>query len=77
MTHVINGQCGLCTHFDEHSKLIRPETLIQIRKSHEADEEVLAECGHPNNEKLHLKVSPVSGCDGFEWAKEANSQASM
>ena len=24
------------------------------------------ECGHPKHAPLHLKVTPISGCDGFE-----------
>ena len=72
MTHVNDGQCGLCAHFGEHSKLIDMETLVKIRSSHEADDEILAECGHPNNEKLNLKVTPTSGCNGFEAAQRYN-----
>lgn len=70
MTHVNDGQCGLCAHFGEHLQLVNEETLTRIRKSHVADETIIAECGHPKNEELHLKVTPVSGCDGFEPAAE-------
>lgn len=68
MLHVNNGQCGLCEHFGEHSTAVNTETLIRIRRSGEADEGLVAECGHPKNEKLHLKVTPISGCDGFRPA---------
>jgi hypothetical protein len=73
MTHVIEGQCGLCTHYGEHSKLINSETLVKIRKTHEADDAIIAECGHPRNEKMHLKVTPFSACDGFQSVKQFQS----
>jgi hypothetical protein len=67
MIHVDNGQCGLCTHFGEaHVVGIQ---LNQIRENHEAPETLLDECGHPRHASLHLKVTPISGCDGFEAAK--------
>jgi hypothetical protein len=34
----------------------------------EAAEDFVDDCGHPQNERLHLKVTAVSGCDGFESA---------
>ena len=63
MQPVHDGQCGLCTHFGE----LHPATpqLMQIRQKHEAPETLLDECGHPRHAPLHLKVTPVSGCDGF------------
>jgi hypothetical protein len=36
--------------------------------SHKAELSVLDECGHPKHAALHLKVTPISGCDGFEAA---------
>jgi hypothetical protein len=27
------------------------------------------DCGHPRHASLHLKVTPISGCDGFEPAQ--------
>lgn len=67
MTHIDDGQCGLCAHFGESH---RPnDDLIQIRSSKEAPEDFVDECGHPNNAKLHLKVTAASGCDGFEPAE--------
>jgi hypothetical protein len=66
MLHVDNGQCGLCSHFGEgHVNLI----LLKIRPSHEAKEDLLEECGHPKHAPLHLRVTAVSKCDGFEPAR--------
>ena len=41
---------------------------VQIRQKHEAPEDFLDDCGHPRHAPLHLKVTPMSGCDGFEAA---------
>lgn len=71
MLHVDEGQCGLCKHFGEHHP-DEPE-IVQIRKSHEAPEELVEECGHPRHAPLHLVVTAVSGCDGFEPAPVMNS----
>ncbi|HET6229490.1 MAG TPA: hypothetical protein VFE05_05370 [Longimicrobiaceae bacterium] len=66
MQHVEEGQCGLCTHFGEtHSA---DEKLVQIHRTHEAAEEMVDDCGHPRHASLHLKVTPISGCDGFQPA---------
>jgi hypothetical protein len=56
METVRNGQCGLCTHFGEQ---------------HKTDLKVIDECGHPKHAALHLKVTPISGCDGFVPASAA------
>ena len=66
MQTVIEGQCGLCSHFGEH----HPSTpqLLQIRQQHAAPENLVDDCGHPRHASLHLKVTPISGCDGFEPA---------
>lgn len=64
MLHVNTGQCGLCTHFGEHHKGDKG-VLTQIRSSKEAKEDFIDECGHPKHSSLHLKVTAVSGCDGF------------
>jgi len=69
MLSISDGQCGLCTHFGEHDD--QPEKLVQIRTSKQAPEDLVEECGHPKNEPLHLKVTPISGCDGFEPARAA------
>ena len=62
MTNVSDGQCGLCGHFGEHHASAK---LVEIRTTHKADEDMVSECGHPKLESLHLRVTPVSGCDGF------------
>ena len=67
MLEVHEGQCGLCSHFGEsHS---RDDRLVQIRQRHEAPEVLVDECGHPRHASLHLRVTPISGCDGFELAR--------
>ena len=66
MQEVNEGQCGLCAHFGEHHG--ETEQLHQIHLSHEAPEDLLDDCGHPRHATLHLKVTPISGCDGFEPA---------
>jgi hypothetical protein len=63
MVTVQEGQCGLCAHFGEaHEK---SEKLVSIRSTRQASEDVIDDCGHPKHATLHLKVTPVSGCDGF------------
>lgn len=66
MEKLHDGQCGLCVHFGE-SHPDSPE-LVQIRKTKEAVEEFTEECGHPQHASLHLMVTPISGCAGFEPA---------
>ncbi len=68
METIQNGQCGLCTHFGEHHKT---DVLVSMMASHRADLKILDECGHPKHADLHLKVTPISGCDGFELAAAA------
>jgi hypothetical protein len=69
MQAVSNGQCGLCGHFGEnHGKT---DVLVSIVASHKADTALVDECGHPKNVALHLKVTPISGCDGFVPAAAA------
>lgn len=67
MQHIEDGQCGLCTHFGESHA--RDEKLVQIRVSKDGPEDLVDECGHPRHASLHLKVTPISGCDGFEAAR--------
>jgi hypothetical protein len=62
------GQCGLCAHFGE-IRADQGSSLLQIRTKREAPETFLDDCGHPKHAALHLKVSPISACDGFEVAK--------
>lgn len=70
MLQVHDGQCGLCAHFGEHHQNA-PE-LVQIRTKHQAAEDMVEECGHPHHADLHLKVTPISGCEGFEPAPLMN-----
>lgn len=69
MESVHDGQCGLCTHFGEHHA--KTNVLVTILSSKKADVQLLDECGHPNLAALHLKVTPISGCDGFQPAAQA------
>ena len=64
-----DGQCGLCTHFGESHT--RDERLVQIHTTHEGPETLVDACGHPRHASLHLKVTPISGCEGFEPARVA------
>jgi hypothetical protein len=66
MQMIHDGQCGMCSHFGEtHS---RDDKIVQIRTKHEAPEDLVDGCGHPRHASLHLMVTPISGCDGFEPA---------
>lgn len=67
MQQIHDGQCGMCAHFGETHPTDRQ--LTQIRQKHEAPETLLDDCGHPRHASLHLKVTPLSGCDGFEPAR--------
>ena len=66
MLSVRDGQCGLCAHFGEDH--LNEQRLVQIRKQHQAPEDLIDDCGHPRHAALNLKVTPISGCDGFEPA---------
>lgn len=62
MESLHKGQCGLCGHFGEGHK---SQVLANILTSKSAELNLLDDCGHPKHAALHLKVSPISGCDGF------------
>jgi hypothetical protein len=64
-----SGQCGLCNHFGEHHA--RAAALVTILQSKKAEPTVMDECGHPKHAPLHLKVTAISGCDGFVPAGQA------
>ena len=66
MSEIQNGQCGLCTHFGEGH--VPSEKLVTIRASHQAPENLVETCGHPQLVPLHLLVTPISGCSGFQLA---------
>jgi hypothetical protein len=70
MTSLHSGQCGLCAHFGE-THTASDKNLIQIRSTKSAPEDLLDDCGHPRHAALHLKVTPISGCDGFAPAMAA------
>jgi hypothetical protein len=70
MISLHDGQCGLCAHFGE-SHRTSDQKLIQINSTKSAPEDLLDECGLPRHASLHLKVTPISGCDGFEAAMAA------
>ena len=67
------GQCGLCAHFGETHP--DKQQLVTIRVNHTAPETLVDECGHPRHASLNLRVTPISGCDGFEPAPMAGRQA--
>ena len=66
MSEVHDGQCGLCTHFGEGHAL--SDKLVTIRTSHMAPDNFMEPCGHPQLVPLHLMVTPISGCAGFQMA---------
>lgn len=68
MMQVHDGQCGLCKHFGEHHA--PTPQLVQIRVKKEGPDDLIDDCGHPKHADLNLKVTPISGCDGFEAAPE-------
>ena len=68
MLAVHDGQCGLCKHFGEHHA--EEPQIVQIHEKAEAPEDYVDECGHPQHADLHLVVTPISGCDGFEPARD-------
>jgi hypothetical protein len=68
MQSIHEGQCGVCGHFGEHHK---NDVLVSILTSKKADESFVDECGHPRHASLHLKVTAISGCDGFIPAASA------
>ncbi len=73
MQQLHDGQCGLCVHFGENHQ--SDPKIIQIRLKHEGPENLVEECGHPNNAPLHLMVTPISGCQGFAPAPERQPHA--
>ena len=67
---IINtGQCGLCAHFGEDHP-DKPQ-LVQLRIQGKGPEDLIEQCGHPRHASLNLKVTPISGCDGFTPAEAA------
>jgi hypothetical protein len=62
MLSISDGQCGKCAHFGGGSG---GDRLVQIRVSGQASPEVIEPCGHPDNARVNLQVSAVSGCAGY------------
>jgi hypothetical protein len=59
------GQCGLCTHFgDNHDPTAPRPIYLQLKE--DALKTKVSECDHPAHAPLHLKVTAISGCEGFE-----------
>ena len=63
------GQCGLCTHFGDNHDASVPQPLNLLAKD-ESLATKTSDCDHPAHAPLHLKVTPVSGCAGFEPADQ-------
>jgi hypothetical protein len=61
----------MCRHFANGHE----QELAQVRRSGQAREDLLAMCHHPKHAALHLQVSPISSCDGFEPAGETAEAA--
>ena len=68
MTVLHPGQCGLCAHFQPQTPTNSP-AVEAMRMDHEAAEWLVEGCQHPKNAELHLKVTPISGCNAFEPAR--------
>ncbi|MCH2133621.1 MAG: hypothetical protein MK116_07710 [Phycisphaerales bacterium] len=62
MANANDGSCGTCAHFGDG---VPAEQLVQIRVHSADDAGVIGGCDHPSNAALHLKVSPISSCDGY------------
>ena len=70
MLQVHEGQCGLCAHFGEiHAAA---PSLLQIRAKGGAGN-VSRRLRASQACCAALKVTPISGCDGFEVAKNSRS----
>jgi hypothetical protein len=50
------------------SRCARSRRVIQIPAAASGAEVLLDDCSHPRHAALHLKVTPIGGCDGFEPA---------
>jgi hypothetical protein len=71
MIKVQTGQCGICVHFGEQHK--ENSELQNIRTTSRASEVYTDECGHPVLAQMRLRVTPISGCKGFEAAQRISS----
>ena len=68
MLNITDGQCGSCKHFGDG---IPQDQLVQIRVNHTASDGTVAGCDLASNASMHLQVSPIGSCDGFEAAEAA------
>lgn len=67
MQNIHEGQCGLCAFFGQHN-MQDQQVLDRIHQQAQAPEDLLEDCEHPQHAGLRLKVTPISGCDGFQPA---------
>jgi len=67
MQRVHEGQCGLCAFFSDHSGQDQ-QVIENIHRNHQAPEDLIEDCDHPQHSTLNLKVTPISGCTGFKLA---------
>jgi|688.fasta_scaffold38457_2 hypothetical protein len=72
MIKVQTGQCGICVHFGERHQ--ETAELQHIRTTSRASEVYTDECGHPVLAQMRLRVTPISGCKGFEATQQAPSE---
>lgn len=70
MVRIGVGQCGMCAHFGGAGSG-EASRLVQIRVSGQAPEDMVEACARPGAEGLGLRVTPISGCDGFTPADGA------
>ncbi|MAT80740.1 MAG: hypothetical protein CMJ29_03730 [Phycisphaerae bacterium] len=68
MSNSNNGSCSTCVHFGDG---VPSEQLVQIRIHGSNDNNVVGGCDHPSNAALHLRVTPLSSCDGYESLEAA------
>ncbi len=68
MVKVQEGQCGLCAHFGEPEAGTRLPAILEILSTRQAQETLTAPCTQTQLRGVHLRVTPVSGCDGFALA---------
>lgn len=71
MLSVQDGQCGLCKYFGNHAQ--DESEIRNLRQNHKGPETLVEDCEHPQLSPLNLQVTPISGCNGFEFAPEARS----
>ncbi len=68
MIKVREGQCGLCQHFGRGEGEPTSPQVLEILSTRYASEDFVAPCGYDQFSPLHLRVTPLSGCDEFEQA---------